>query len=238
VRWDPSFFRKSPLFWPVAEVAAALERFSAWPAPDDLNVLFRDERPVRFEAAPPKPRRRHRVEAPSYDARIALEGVVPTRAESWHDLLNAVVWASFPRAKRALHARQHRMIAARLDRDARVPGARTPEQDAVAMIDEGGVVVLRARAPAQQIAVIFGHAIYEGLVCGGPTARGAAYVVTVDGLGADARARADAALAELLCRDRPIGRADLETIVIEENLAAPAANHPVWPVSPRKNEGT
>jgi hypothetical protein len=226
VRWDPSFFRKSPLFWPVADVAAALEQFSAWPAPDDLNVLFREERPVRFVAAPPKPRRRHRMEVPRYDARIALEGIVPTRAECWHDLLNAVVWASFPRAKRALHARQHRMIAARLGHDARMPGARTKEQDAVAMIDEGGVVVLRARASAEELAVIFGHAIYEGLVCGGPKARGAAYVVTVDAIGADARERADVALAELLTRDTPLGREDLGTIAIDERLAAPAPSAP------------
>ncbi len=219
MRWDPSFFRKSPLFWPVADVATALERFSAWPTPGDLNVLFREDPPVRFEAAPPRPRRGHRLEAPGYDARIALEGVVPTRAASWHDLLNAVVWASFPRAKRALHARQHRMIAARLGHDARLPGSRTREQDAVAMIDEGGVVVLRARASGEELAVIFGHAIYEGLVCGGPRARGAAYVATVDAIGADARERADVALAWLLGRERPIGREDLGTIVIDEGAA-------------------
>ena len=52
------------------------------------------------------------------------------------------------------------MIDARLGADLRLPGARTKEQDAVAMLDEGGVVVLRAGdAPS---AVIFGHAICEG----------------------------------------------------------------------------
>jgi hypothetical protein len=222
VRWDPSFFRRNHLFWPIAPAATALERFSVWPAPEELDVLFRGDPPVRFERAPPRPRRGNRMESAGYDARIALEGVVPTRAESWHDLLNAVVWASFPRAKRALHARQHRMIAARLGEDARLPGARTKEQDAVAMLDEGGVVVLRERTTTEELAVIFGHAIYEGLVCGGPKARGAAYVVTVDAIGADARERTDVALAELLGRPTPIGREDLGTLVIDEGLAPTA----------------
>jgi Protein of unknown function (DUF3025) len=223
VRWDPTFFRKSPLYWPIAEAASKLERFDDWPAPSDLALLFSPhlgDPPVRFDLASPKPRRRPAAADARYDARIAVERVVPTRARSWHDLLNALVWASFPRAKLALHTRQHRMIEARLGADLRLPGARTKEQDAVAMLDEGGVVLLRGR---QSCAVIFGHAIYEGLACDGPpNVRGAAYVVSVDDVPVDPRARvavADAALAEILSRAEPIGREDFETIVVGPHLA-------------------
>ncbi len=242
VSWDPGFFRKSPLFWPIAPAAAQLEAFATWPAPEDLTRLFDAEPPVRFVPATPQPRRAPLPADARYDARIALERTVPTRRASWHDLLNALVWATFPRAKLALHLRQHRMIAARLQDDLRLPGARTKELDAVAMLDEGGVVLLCARATRAEIAravaekrgadvarwvargeasaVIFGHAIYEGLACGGPTpVHAAAHVVEVDEVGVSARARvaaADEALAGLLGREAEIGRGDLGSVVVGE----------------------
>lgn len=99
-----------------------------------------------------------------YDARITLDRVVPTRARSWHDLMNALVWGTFPQAKRALHARQHRAIAERLAPGARtLPPARTRELDALALLDEGGVVLLGSGFAGT---IVFGHAIYESLALG------------------------------------------------------------------------
>jgi hypothetical protein len=220
MHWDPSFFRKNPLFWPIARAAQALEHFDDWPAPGELARAFDGPPPVRFERPAPKPRRSRAPANERYDARIAIDRVVPTRPRSWHDLLSALVWASFPRAKLALHERQHRMIGARLGADLRLPGARTREQDAVAMLDEGGVVLLRAGASS--CPVIFGHAIYEGLVCAGPpNVRAAAHVVEIDALVPDARSRvalADATLFALLSREAPIRRDDFETIVIDDRL--------------------
>jgi hypothetical protein len=77
-----------------------------------------------------------------YDGRIAIGRRVPTRANCWHDFLNALVWGTFPRSKQALHSRQHRAIAARIEPGARVlPPTRTRELDALALLDEGGVIV-------------------------------------------------------------------------------------------------
>lgn len=130
--------------------------------------------PVRFELASPRPRgRRRRRSEPVdvrtlYDARITLERVVPTRARSWHDLMNALVWGTFPRAKQALHARQHRAIAERIVPGAfTLPPARTRELDALALLDEGGVLLV---GPEPAAAVVFGHAIYESLALGIPPA--------------------------------------------------------------------
>jgi hypothetical protein len=128
--------------------------------------------PVRFVPAAPRPRRGRRPQAIDvralYDARITLDRVVPTRARSWHDFMNALVWGTFPKAKSALHARQHRAIAARVEPGARtLPPARTRELDALALLDEGGVVL-----PGGDLAraVVFGHAIYENLALGIPPA--------------------------------------------------------------------
>jgi hypothetical protein len=217
VEYDPSFFRKSPHFWPLARAAARLERCPAWPTPEDLSSLFEGEAPVRFERPEPKPRREKLPAEERYDAKIALERVVPTRPGSWHDLFNALVWATFPRAKLTLHTRQHRIISSRLGEDLRLPGARTREQDAIAMFDEGGVVLLgSARA-------VFGHAIYESLttrVNPSPldSVRAAGFRVPTNPNPPDTDASlraADEVLSALFSRVQPITRDDFETLVVE-----------------------
>jgi hypothetical protein len=248
--WDPMFFRRSRLFWPVGRAARALGEHSGWPTPDDLTRLFEGEPPVRFEPASPR-RRRARVPADArYDARIALSRRVPTRPRSWHDLTNALVWATFPRAKLALHVRQHGLVAARLGSDLRLPGARTREHDAVAMFDEGGLALLCARAHRPRLeqalrrevigdlaslsddravtALVFGHAIYEALARGGAASfRCLARIVEVDavsgGVGERVRA-ADEAIEALLSRDDPLGRDDFVSVPVDERLAAAEAS--------------
>jgi hypothetical protein len=167
---------------------------------------------VRFELQPPQTRRRRRRDRNTrYDARISCEGVVPTRASNWHDFLNALVWATFPFAKRALHARQHRAIEARVDREStRLPATRTRELDALAILDEGGVILVcdanRAGPLPQRVhrAIVFGHAIYEGFVCGGPAITARSVVLDAHDSPADDGelvARADVELAQALARD-------------------------------------
>jgi hypothetical protein len=90
--------------------------------------------------------------------------------------MNALVWGAFPLAKSALHARQYRAVARRLTPGARrLPPTRTPEQDALALLDEGGVILVSpdddgARASSARNVIVFGHAIYESLVLGVPPA--------------------------------------------------------------------
>ena len=163
-------------------------------------------RPVRFEpAGPPRGRRRagpvdtRRL----YDARITRDRTVPTRARSWHDFLNALVWATFPRSKLALHERQHRALVERIPEGAAtLPGTRSREHDTLALLDEGGVVLLDDGGTARAT-VLFGHALYEGLVLGRGPMTACGLVVPVKAMPGEARERvalADAALTEYLQR--------------------------------------
>lgn len=75
-----------------------------------------------------------------YETRIA-QGRIATRAENWHDLFNALVWACHPAIKHALNARQCRHIAVM------PPGRRNRAQAALTQFDESGVIVrVRERA--------------------------------------------------------------------------------------------
>jgi hypothetical protein len=213
VSWDPSFFRRSALFWPIAPAAEKLEGFARWPEPEELSCLFEGDAPVSFMPAAPRARRGRRLGASErYDALITEHRVVPTRRGSWHDLLNALVWATFPRAKLALHARQHRAITSHLGPDLRLPGGRTRDQDAVAMLDEGGVVLLH-RGEDTPSPIVFGHGIYERLVCDGRVTLWAAAVrVPTDEVPDTHRARtelADATLQALLSSSTEMKREDM-----------------------------
>ena len=127
--WDARFFEADPRFWPIAPAARRFAEHRDWPAPEEHVAPG-----VRFVTAT-KPRRTDRrttQRGVGYDARITA-GEVPTRARSWHDFLNALVWATFPASKRALHARQASAIQARaVEGTAGLPNARTREQDALA----------------------------------------------------------------------------------------------------------
>jgi Protein of unknown function (DUF3025) len=243
-QWDPTFFLRSALFWPVARAARMLGEYASWPRPEDLTRLFEGDPPVRFEVASPRRRRARAPAEARYDARIALARRVPTRARSWHDVTNALVWATFPAAKLALHARQHAIISTRMGCDLRLPGARTPEQDALAMFDEGGVALVcsRTRRAALEsalagdsmpdllrlvrerstIPIVFGHAIYESLACGETRpVRSIARIVDVDTVPPTAGCirAVDDALAVFLSRTASIERDDFASIAIDLRLA-------------------
>jgi hypothetical protein len=166
VTFEARFFERSALFWPIARAARTFAERADWPAVAEYGAAFEEHvRPVRFELAPPRRRRSPGpiVRGELYDAAIALRGVVPTRARMWHDYLNALVWASFPRAKAMLHRRQHAAIERWIPDGARqLPNARTRELDALALLDEGGVLVIGGTP------LVFGHALFEGLVLGQP----------------------------------------------------------------------
>lgn len=181
-------FRAEPLAWPYRPALSRL-------AGDDPEVsaiehALGELAGVRFVASVVPPRRRRRGQRPSrdvtaYDRTIVEERAVPTREHNDHDLANALAWAAFPRSKAALHARQ--LVAVRTAHARAEEGtwARTPEGDALAMLDEGGIAfVVRAElvddvagelragddgavgrraARGEALGIVYGHGLLEHL---------------------------------------------------------------------------
>jgi hypothetical protein len=185
--WRPDFVRANPWLEVLAVPAACFADFDDWPTVEEIDARLHALAGVCFQRQAPRPRRGRTRSV--YDARIVAEQVVPTRARCWHDLLNALVWARFPRAKAQLHARQHRVLSTHVGaRD----DARGREGDALAMLDEGGVLMTGAGP------LLFGHGLAEGLVVGSPHLWGR--TLTVDG--------DDAELAALLADPRQLHHPD------------------------------
>lgn len=115
-----------------------LLRAASWPGCEDLNDRLGvvshplTGRVLRFVDQTPA----LAAERTHYETRIHRDGDIATRAESWHDLFNALVWIEQPLIKAALNARQAADVARVGD------GQRTRAQCALTHFDEAGVVVL------------------------------------------------------------------------------------------------
>ncbi|HVJ91599.1 MAG TPA: DUF3025 domain-containing protein [Labilithrix sp.] len=198
------FFEEHADFWPIARAARTFADRDDWPEVEEYASAFEGETPVRFVFSPPRRRRpdgQPVARGDLYDAVIVHRRAVPTRARMWHDYLNALVWATFPRAKLALHGRQHAAIERWIpDGATHLPNARTRELDALALVDEGGVIVLDFGAT--QVPILFGHALFEGLVLGQPAMIARSVVLDARGLTAESNQvvlrLADTLLAEIL----------------------------------------
>jgi Protein of unknown function (DUF3025) len=171
---------RAEIFAPLNPAVAKLPG-DRWPDCADLSALAEGlansrGRPLRFVAprAPADRDRRH------YEMHIAETGEVETRPSNWHDLFNALVWITFPRAKAAINA-QHAAILE--ERGAEESRHRSPERDALTLFDEGGVIVAssspellrlvvdfewkelfwnrRAELQARMRFFAFGHALFE-----------------------------------------------------------------------------
>jgi hypothetical protein len=198
---------RSPILSPFAPLLEQWSSAASWPSLEQYSEFVEGQRrlrapeahPVRFAPAEPK-RTRSRRDAPLelgrlYDGRIALHAEVPCLDHSYHDLFNVLAWAAFPRAKRALHARQFKALEQWVPPGAsRLPNRRLREQDALTVFDEGGSVVVtrgtrlaRASAPQElagdgsSVFVLFGHALMEHVAYGRNAVRSAAVVLPCEG---------------------------------------------------------
>ena len=116
-----------------------------------------------------------------YEPRCYLRGEVPTRENNWHDLLNALVWFSFPQAKNAINLRHYQALTAVPNESA--GSQRGAVRDSNTLFDESGVIVpcaneelagllrdfrwkelfwqRREEASAEMGFYLFGHGLYE-----------------------------------------------------------------------------
>ena len=201
-----------------------MQSFTAWPTVAELDEILQPglvRAGVRLVQAKKQRAKRapdRAVDAEAlYETSIIARGELPTRANDWHDLLNAMTWASLPMSKRALTERVAALQRARIAGDAwKLPNARSAEHDSFALFDEGGLVVVsdeeipprpaaredvlspwiaRAAARPGLACIVFGHAILEHHVAGMHGARAVALRMATDVASLDAF---DAQLAAIL----------------------------------------
>ena len=155
--WDPDFAERAPAFEPLRAVARALH-CASFPDCDGLNRLVAARSASLRTASGHELRfvgqsQRQPAFEDKYEPRVYLRGEVQLRAGNWHDLFNALVWLTFPRAKAALNERQFRLL------ERRRAGNRGPAQDALTLFDECGVIVATSDPAAS--ALLTSHAWKE-----------------------------------------------------------------------------
>lgn len=208
--WDPARLAH-PWFAGIADLVVRIAGEPDWPSIARLNECFAAELAdagVRLvESGKTKPAIVDGAIDPSslYEVRIVELGEVPTRPRNVHDLLNALVWAAFPRSKLALSRALAVVQRERAIGRTQLPPTRTPAHDRLALVDEGALLqVSGAHATATWI---FGHAIYEHAYAGVFDVRGSAVVLELPTLEQLAPLAARAAV------DRLFAAADLERVV-------------------------
>lgn len=196
-----------PAFAPYRNLIDALELARALPSLETLNALSADRGtaqarglPIRFFAPG------HHLAARDYETHILQTGQVPTRADNWHDVMNALVWLRFPRFKAALNAAHGEAIAVETG------PRRGRRRDALTVLDESGVWVIsrqpglpallaarawhtlfwetRAAVETDMRFVVVGHALLEKTLAPYPSMTGKCLTLISDSLdpdGADAQ---------------------------------------------------
>ncbi|MDP1646061.1 MAG: DUF3025 domain-containing protein [Thiobacillus sp.] len=192
-----------PAFAPYRQLIDALDLDRVHPTLDELNALASAHHttqanglPLRFIAA------KGHLSARDYEIHILHTGQVPTRADTWHDVLNALVWLRFPRFKAALNAAHGEAIAVEAD------SRRGRRRDALTVLDESGVWVIsrestlpallagrawhtlfweaRSRVETEMRFVVVGHALLEKALAPYPSMTGKCLLLRSDSLDPDA----------------------------------------------------
>ena len=138
---------QSPLFAPLHPILADLEA-GGFPTLQDCNALL-TSRPLLITVQSGSPLRFVAQECgklpfeAQYEPRCYLKGEVQMRAHNWHDLLNALVWLTFPKTKSILNARHYDALIE--ERASAIP-RRGAVRDVNTLLDESGVIVVYAHA--------------------------------------------------------------------------------------------
>lgn len=143
--WQAQALLASPLFAALAPVIRQMPA-NRFPTLADGNALLAQHQPaisvsnghpVRLV---PQAHGRLAFEA-QYEPRCYLTGEVQTRPDNWHDLLNALVWLTFPHAKSAINARHYQALRETVNDSSSQRGA---VRDTNTLLDESGVIVVYA----------------------------------------------------------------------------------------------
>jgi hypothetical protein len=185
--WAPEALLKSALFAPLHPILQHLKT-NEFPTLHDWNNLLnsyyqelsvQSGYPLRFVS---QEQGKLGFES-QYEPRCYLSGEVQTRENNWHDLFNALVWLTFPKAKAAINARHYQAL---LDSASGLESQRGKVRDMATLFDESGVVVVtsrpeltellcnfkwkelfwtqRLKASALMNFFVFGHGLYEKML--------------------------------------------------------------------------
>ncbi len=183
--WDKEALLNATAFEPLHPVIARMNQGHFPTLPECNALLLAHEQSINVHNGTvltfvPQDYGKLEFEA-QYEPRCYLKGEVPTRADNWHDLLNALVWLTFPKAKAAINGRHYAALTqAALPEGSSERGA---VRDAITLLDESGVIVpyadddsaellrgfrwkelfwhRREQLDANMGFYIFGHGLYE-----------------------------------------------------------------------------
>ncbi|MFO1397916.1 MAG: DUF3025 domain-containing protein [Burkholderiales bacterium] len=126
--------------WPLGAAPPSLATLNAWA--HAASLALPDGRALRFADVPV-------ASALDYEAAVARDAVIPTRADNLHDACNALAWLAFPRAKAVLNAVHVRAGAAA------TANRRDRARDAATLLDESGLLL--ACADEALVALLRAH---------------------------------------------------------------------------------
>ncbi|MEQ1589208.1 MAG: DUF3025 domain-containing protein [Gallionella sp.] len=183
--WNKQSLLQSPLLKPLQPILASLteEHFptlqmcNALLVECQLGITVQQGLPLSFV---PQALVKQGFES-QYEPRCYLKGEVQMRENNWHDLLNALVWLTFPKSKAVINARHyHALTNAAAEVTSSQRGA---VRDINTLLDESGVIVVCADAELASLLrdfqwqelfwrkrdhvnasmgfYIFGHGLYE-----------------------------------------------------------------------------
>ena len=140
--WNKEALLRMPCFTPLHPIIASLET-DCFPSLQDCNALLAAHRPTIavHSGLPLRLVRQQYGRLPfeaQYEPRCYLKGEVPTRENNWHDLLNALVWLTFPKSKAAINARHFQALTGEDDTKRSQRGV---VRDTSTLLDESGVIV-------------------------------------------------------------------------------------------------
>lgn len=187
-RWYKLDLLQSPLFAPLHAVIAQLDD-NNFPCLSDLNRLLA-RHPSHIQVGTGNALQfvaQHYGKLPfaaQYEPRCYLQGEVPTRRNNWHDLLNALVWLTFPRAKATINVRHYQALTIpTTPASAIATSQRGTVRDAITLLDESGIIIAyaenalaehlrdfqwkelfwhkRQQVRTQMGFYLFGHGLYE-----------------------------------------------------------------------------
>lgn len=154
----------------------ALLQFAPYEPLPDIEKLNKVLSISNLAFVPQAPKSREFNDA--YEPRIFLKQEVQTRANSWHDFFNALVWQSFTHSKRVINKLHYNLQKERFPSK-----ERTPAENMLTLFDENGALVVscdkllldlirahrwhelfwqRRKYTQENLKIIvFGHGLYE-----------------------------------------------------------------------------